>query len=122
MCKHHGLVEWHRYRDARRGHRWRCKRCVADAVTRRHQKLRTLLVAEGGGCCAVCGYDACIVNLHFHHVDATAKSFSMSMARGKSEAAYRAEMEKCVLVCANCHGEIETGVIPSPPPRARFAG
>lgn len=42
------------------------------------------------------------------------------MARGKSEAAYRAEMAKCVLVCANCHGEIEEGLISSPPPGARF--
>jgi hypothetical protein len=39
----------------------------------------------------------------------------MSVARGKSEGAYRAEMRKCVLVCANCHGEIEAGVIESPP-------
>jgi cytochrome c553 len=45
----------------------------------------------------------------------------MSMARGKSIAAYRAEAEKCVLVCANCHGEIEAGQTPSPPPQAHFS-
>jgi cytochrome c553 len=56
-----------------------------------------------------------MVNLHFHHVDRADKSFEMSMARGKSEAAYRAEARKCVLVCANCHGEIEAGLIESPP-------
>lgn len=33
------------------------------------------------------------------------------MAGGKSLATYRAEAEKCVLVCANCHGEIESGLI-----------
>ena len=32
------------------------------------------------------------------------------MARGKSLAAFRAEARKCVLVCANCHGEIEAGL------------
>ena len=68
------------------GYRWRCKRCVGEAVTRRHQKLRRLLVAEAGGRCAVCGYEACIINLHFHHVDPTTKAFPMTMARGKSEA------------------------------------
>jgi hypothetical protein len=119
-CRRHGQVEFHRYRAGRGTHRWRCKRCVGERVTRRHQKLRRLLVDEAGGCCAVCGYKRCIINLHFHHVDPTTKSFSMSMARGKSIAAYRAEAEKCVLVCANCHGEIEASVIPSPPPQTEF--
>jgi hypothetical protein len=68
----------------------------------------------------VCGYDRCVVSLHFHHVDPETKEFAVNMARGKSLAAYRAEAAKCVLVCANCHGEIEAGVIPSPPARARF--
>lgn len=82
--------------------------------------MRDILVAEAGGCCAVCGYDRCIINLHFHHVDPKQKSFPMNMGRGKSLAAYRAEAEKCVLVCANCHGEIEGGLIASPPPKARY--
>jgi hypothetical protein len=94
---------------------------VGEAVTRRHQKLKRLLVDEAGGCCAVCGYARCIINLHFHHVDPASESFSMSMARGKSAAAYRAEAEKCVLVCANCHGEIEAGLIPSPAAQTQFA-
>jgi hypothetical protein len=77
------------------------------------------LVAEAGGCCAVCGYDRCAVNLHFHHVDPKTKSFGVTSASGKALATYRAEAAKCVLVCANCHGEIEAGLIPSPPPGAR---
>ena len=79
-----------------------------------------MLVAESGGCCAVCGYDRCAINLVFHHVDPTQKSFSLSSHTTKSLASYRAEMEKCVLVCANCHGEIEAGLVPSPAPQARF--
>ena len=43
------------------------------------------------------------------------------MARGKSEAAYRAELRKCVLVCANCHGEIEAGLIPCPAAGSKLA-
>jgi hypothetical protein len=88
---------------------------VAEAVTRRHQKVRQILVESAGGKCAVCGYDRCIISLHFHHVDPATKSFNMTMATGKSEAAYLAEAQKCVLVCANCHGEIEAGIIESPP-------
>ena len=82
--------------------------------------MRRTLIDEAG--CAVCGYSRCIINLHFHHVDPSKKSFRMDLSRGKGLAAYRAEAKKCVLVCANCHGEIETGLIESPPAGAKFGG
>ena len=99
----------------------RCKRCLGEAVTTRHQKVKRILVEEAGGACRVCGYDRCVVNLHFHHVDPSTKSFRMSIASGKSIATYREEAKKCALVCANCHGEIEAGLIPSPPPLGQAA-
>jgi hypothetical protein len=114
-CARHGTIEFHRYSAGNGGFRWRCKRCVGEAVTRRHQKVKRILVEEAGGCCAVCGYDRCMVNLHFHHVDPATKSFTMSVASGKGLSKLRAEAKKCVLVCANCHGEIESGLIESPP-------
>ena len=80
-------------------------------MTRRQQTIKRTLVADAGGCCSVCGYDRCIANLQFHHIDPATKSFAMSMATGKSLAAYREEARKCLLVCANCHGEIEAGLV-----------
>jgi hypothetical protein len=115
-CARHGTTEFARY-----GQAWRCKRCVAEAVTRRHHKVRRILIEEAGGCCALCGYDRCIFTLTFHHVDPATKLFHMTMASGKSLAAYRAEAAKCVLLCANCHGEVEAGLVESPPIGARFA-
>ncbi len=100
--------------------RWICKRCAGEAVTRRHRKVRLQLIAEAGGACAVCGYDRCILNLHFHHVDPSQKSFGMSLASGRALAAYQEEARKCVLLCANCHGEVEAGLIDSPPPRTKW--
>jgi len=122
VCRHHGLTPYGTYRSGKDGTRVRCKRCIAEDVTRRHQKMRAILVAEAGGRCACCGYDRCSFNLHFHHVDPAAKAFAMTMASGKALDTYRAEAKKRVLVCANCHGEIEVGVIPSPPAGARFCG
>lgn len=114
-CPRHGVIAFHRYSDGKGGRVYRCKRCVGEAVTRRHRKLRAILLDEAGGACVVCGYDRCILNMHFHHVDPTKKAFAMNMGVGKSLAAFREEAKKCVLVCANCHGEIETGLIPCPP-------
>ena len=120
-CRHHGLAPHGNYRTGEGRRRLLCKRCAAESVTRRHQKMRRILLDEAGGRCAVCGYDRCRLNLHFHHVDPARKSLSMDMGRGKSLATYREEAKKCVLVCANCHGEIEAGLIASPPPGATFA-
>lgn len=120
-CRRHGYVPHGRYSAGGRL-RIRCKRCIAEAVTRRHQEMRRILVAEAGGCCAVCGYDRCVLNLCFHHVDPSQKKLAMTMATGKALDTYRAEARKCVLVCANCHGEIEAGLIASPPAGARFGG
>jgi hypothetical protein len=93
---------------------------VGEAVTRRKQKIGQLLVEEAGGRCAICGYDRCIVNLHFHHVNPSEKSFLFSSSTTKSLAAYREELKKWVLVCANCHGEIEAQLLVSPPAGATF--
>jgi hypothetical protein len=97
-----------------------CKTCCAEAVTRRHQKMRAILLEEAGGRCAICGYDRCVVNLHFHHVFPEHKSLEMNMGAGKALATYREEAKKCVLLCANCHGEVEAELVPSPPPGAKF--
>ena len=66
----------------------------------------------------MCGYDRFIGNLAFHHGDPSTKAFPMSSASGKSLAAFREEAKKCVLLCANCHGEVESGLTPCPPLRS----
>ncbi|HEY7121974.1 MAG TPA: hypothetical protein VH329_05385 [Solirubrobacterales bacterium] len=125
QCPRHGPSEYHRYRagvrDGKQTYRWICKRCLGEAVTRRKQKLKRMLVEEAGGSCCVCDYKRCVINLHFHHVDPKKKSFPMTMAIGKSIATFRGEAKKCVLVCANCHGEIEAELIPCPPLGATYA-
>jgi hypothetical protein len=119
-CPRHGPTEFGFYGAQPHTQKWKCKRCVAEHVTRRHQQLKRTLVREAGGRCCLCGYAASIIALHFHHVDPAEKSFPMSTASGKSIAAYREEARKCVLVCANCHCEIEQGLVESPPAGSTF--
>ena len=113
-CRTHGLSEHRLFKAGRGRTRWRCRRCVGEAVTRRHRKVKQALVDAAGGACVVCGYARCLVNMHFHHVDPATKSFGLSIAHGKSLAKYMEEARKCILVCANCHGEIEAGLVPCP--------
>ncbi len=119
-CPRHGPMEHRLFRVGRGRTRLVCKRCAGEAVTRRHRKVRLQLIEEAGGACALCGYDRCVVNLHFHHVDPSQKSFAMTLASGKALAAYQEEARKCILLCANCHGEVEAGLVESPPPQARW--
>ncbi len=62
--------------------------------------------------CAVCGCCRCISALEFHHVAPADKRFALSqegVTRSLAEA--RAEASKCVLLCANCHAEVEAGIL-----------
>lgn len=61
-----------------------------------------------GGKCVKCGYDRCIGSLTFHHRDPKTKKARPTyvIMRWKWERA-KEELDKCDLVCANCHGEIE---------------
>jgi 5-methylcytosine-specific restriction endonuclease McrA len=97
---------------------YRCKKCRMQRVLdwRRRAKLR--LIAEAGGCCQICGYDRYSGALHFHHVDPSRKEFGLAR-RGftRSIEKMRAEAAKCVLLCSNCHAEVEAGVATLPQAR-----
>lgn len=88
----------------------RCARCRAASVTRSRQQAKLRLIAEMGGACVLCGYDRSVGALHFHHRDPATKRFTIGKAMGISMAALREEAAKCVLLCANCHVEVEAGV------------
>ncbi len=77
------------------------------AVHKRKKKIRQLAVEYKGGECSNCGYSRCIDALEFHHTDSSKKYFSISQkgyARGWDKV--REELNKCVLLCANCHREL----------------
>ena len=108
-CRRHGRS---RYVLSGDGAVYRCARCRSERVIAWRRRTKLTLVAEVGGACQVCGYDRCAGALHFHHVDPATKEFALS--RGgvtRSIAEARREAEKCVLLCSNCHAEVEMGLI-----------
>lgn len=89
---------------------YRCLLCRQERVSEWRRRIKRTLITEAGGSCHLCGYDRCAAALQFHHVDPEEKSFALahdgvarSIARARDEAA------KCVLLCANCHAEVEVG-------------
>lgn len=117
-CRVHGISP-----HVHRGGRYRCRRCASDSVTRYRQNVKQTLVREAGGRCVICGYSRCVAALQFHHVDPATKRFSLSL-KGVARAleVVRAEAAKCVLLCANCHAEVESGVSILPQGSSRDRG
>jgi hypothetical protein len=78
-------------------------------VARRRRELKQRAVAHKGGKCLLCGYDQCLDALSFHHL--SGKDFGLAY-RGYTRAweKVREELDKCILVCLNCHAEIHAGL------------
>lgn len=69
-------------------------------------RVKQKLVEYKGGACEKCGYSKKIYNVYsFHHKDPNKKDFTIA---GKSWGYERLkkEVDKCLLVCENCHREI----------------
>lgn len=86
------------------------KNCnVKHRVKKWRIELKKKAVAYKGGACIKCGYNKCIWAMDFHHKDRTTKSFGISkdgLTRGWEKV--KIELDKCDLVCSNCHREIES--------------
>lgn len=73
------------------------------------QRVKRKAVQYKGGKCQGCGYDKCIRALTFHHIDSKQKDFNISSSTVSWET-IRKELDKCILLCANCHAEVHDGV------------
>ncbi|MDD2689567.1 MAG: hypothetical protein PHT41_05420 [Candidatus Omnitrophica bacterium] len=83
------------------------KQYLIAAVYKRRKKIRQMAVEHKGGRCDVCGYNQCIDALEFHHNNSSHKDFSISeKGYTRSWSKVKEELDKCTLLCANCHREV----------------
>lgn len=74
-------------------------------VDRIRKRTKQKAIDYKGGCCSQCGYNKCITALVFHHRDSANKDFEISGGRTISWERIKQEIEKCDLLCSNCHAE-----------------
>ena len=106
-CPTHGLTRFSFNKDRGGLH---CVRCYSARIKReRRSELKQKAINYKGGRCAKCGYKTDNSALEFHHVDASSKEFNISKyALGKPWEEIKTELNKCILLCANCHREVHS--------------
>ncbi|MDE2022470.1 MAG: helix-turn-helix domain-containing protein [Patescibacteria group bacterium] len=88
-----------------------CRKCTLAKQTEKTKRLKKQAVEYKGGKCCVCGYNRCFRALDFHHTNGEEKEFSIGQRQGNSFESIKAELDKCILVCKNCHAELHDGLI-----------
>ena len=91
-----------------------CRKCNHQNTLDRQRDFKKQCVEYKGGKCVVCGYNKYIGALDFHHTDPSIKDFGISKFRNtsfkKNEVIIKKELDKCILVCRNCHAEIHGNI------------
>ena len=94
-----------------------CYNCLPSRLSKQERKaLNQKLLSEEqekyklSRGCDLCGYNRCAKALEWHHKDPKEKIGEPSEMR-YSRKKYMAEITKCSLLCANCHREVESGLI-----------
>lgn len=83
------------------------KKQIVASVQRRRNKIKEMAIEYKGSSCKICGYNKCNAALEFHHIDPNEKDFAIgNKGHTKSWESVKKELDKCIMVCANCHREL----------------
>lgn len=107
-CKTHGFTEFYIFKKTNKNSFYhKCKKCNIVNVDRKRKKLKLQAIEYKGGACQKCEYSKCISALEFHHTNPNEKEFGIgSRGNTRSWDKMKLELDKCILVCANCHREL----------------
>lgn len=83
---------------------------IRELAKKRHQKkIQWMLDYKLSKGCAICGYNKCAYALDFHHDGDKEFDISIAVAGNRSINEVKKEMEKCIVLCSNCHRELHYG-------------
>lgn len=119
--------EFRKDKSTKDGYRHNCKVCArtyhqskyitnyGEKTRERQRKAYTTVRAKLneyklGKACICCGEDepAC---LDFHHLDPNEKDFTVTQSMNRKWESILAEIQKCVVLCANCHRKVHANLI-----------
>lgn len=79
---------------------------------RREANMSRIYNLLGGAKCWICGYSRSKAALDFHHIDGQTKSMGLSTREMQlSWQTVWTEVQKCCLLCSNCHREHHAGLV-----------
>jgi hypothetical protein len=81
------------------------KQCSTCTSRIKRYTVKLKMIRYKGGKCEKCGYDKCIDALVFHHLDPSQKKLTLSLSYCRKWEDLKTELDKCVMLCANCHTE-----------------
>ena len=84
-------------------------KCNSCFTMEKRVAKKNAAVDRFGGKCIVCEFSQYKAALCFHHVSPNLKSFDISSSWGVSDAKMSLELDKCVMLCANCHQAHHSG-------------
>ena len=82
-----------------------CIPCTNQQAIDRQRSLKKLAIEYKGGKCSKCGYKKCQAALEFHHINPEERDFAISRCKNTSFEKIKKELDKCILICSNCHKE-----------------
>ena len=88
----------------------------SENVSRCVRKRKTDLISIFHSKCCLCGFDLFQEALEFHHVKPEEKEFGIMSTNNSSKALEKQipEVQKCVLLCANCHRGVHANILTIP--------
>ena len=84
--------------------------CANCRAMYRKIKMKRRLIEYKGGKCEICGYSRNDNAFDFHHVNPEEKDYIISGRYNNSFEALKKEVDKCMLLCANCHRELHANM------------
>lgn len=100
------LNESNAYKKSETTYQSKCRTCFNKYCSDRWVKRKLKAIEYKGGHCSQCGYDKYHGALEFHHVNPDEKDMDWGKMRTRSWDSIFRELDKCVLLCANCHREV----------------